>query len=101
MICTRAKHRRSKPSTRIDVKRDIFRARCDGCGFIYPQQEISWQMEYRGGDSPVRTGSRKCSMCTDFPNEQARKQHYVPDPTSVKNPRPWLEADALTAEFMD
>lgn len=101
MICTRAKKRMSKPSTRINVKTDAARARCDGCGIVYPNKELSWQMEYRGGDSPVKTGSRKCLMCTDVPNEQARKQHYKPDPTPVKTPRPWLEADLLTSEFMD
>jgi hypothetical protein len=91
----------AKPSTRIDIKNDVARARCDGCGIVYPYKELSWQMEYRGGDSPVKTGTRNCSMCNDVPNEQGRKQHYKPDPTSVKNPRPWLEAQALTAEFME
>lgn len=95
MRCTRAKKRSAKPSTRINVKTDASRARCDGCGIVYAEKLIAWQMEYRGGDSPVKTGSRKCLMCLDVPNEQARKQHYKPDPTPVKNPRPWLEADSL------
>jgi len=101
MRCTIAKKRNAKPSTRINVKTDVARARCDGCGIVYPYKELSWQTEYRGGDSPVKTGTRNCSMCKDVPNEQMRKQHYKPDPTPVKTPRPWLEAEAVNAEFME
>lgn len=80
--------RHAKPSTYINAKDPKGAARCDGCAIAYPYPELRPQFDYRGGDSPVDTGLRKCRMCMDVPNEQMRKPVTKPDPIPLKYPRP-------------
>ena len=68
-------------------------AQCDGCGFVTMYSALKDQRDYRGGDTTVPTGYRVCGKCYDVPNQQLRKQRYLPDPEVVKYPRPVILFD--------
>lgn len=69
-------------------------AQCDGCGLITYRDQLQMQKEYRGGMSPVATGSLKCPKCLDAPNAQFMLQVNKPDPVPVYMPRPDDDAGA-------
>ena len=61
---------------------------CDQCGLIWSQSSMRWETEYRGGNTPVRTGFLVCPRCVDPPSEQHKLQILPPDPPSFMNTRP-------------
>src|SRR5690348_2739303 len=63
-------------------------ALCDGCKMLTYRDQLSKQMDYRGGQSPVWTGFLVCPKCDDQPQAQLAPPILKPDPVPVFMPRP-------------
>jgi hypothetical protein len=50
--------------------------------------DMTWNMDFRGGMTPVRTGTFVCQKCIDVPQAYFQKQVLRPDPAPLPNPRP-------------
>lgn len=61
---------------------------CDCCGMIVSGSELQWQMAYKGGPTPVKTGFLKCSRCLDGLNGQRKLLILPVDPAPFFNVRP-------------
>lgn len=78
----------SRVRARTDWNNPRAFALCDGCKMLTFRDELTMQMDYRGGMSPVATGFLVCPKCYDTPNAQFQLQVFKPDPVPVYMPRP-------------
>lgn len=61
---------------------------CDGCGLPCMHTDLRPNMDFRGGMTPVPTGTMVCGRCADEPQAYFQKQVLRPDPAPLPNPRP-------------
>lgn len=61
---------------------------CDGCGLPCMHDDLRPNMDFRGGMTPVPTGTMVCGRCADEPQAYFQKQVLRPDPAPLPNPRP-------------
>ncbi len=61
---------------------------CDRCGFMYNNDRLTWQWDYRFGPRLFNLKILCCPSCLDVPQESGRTIILPPDPVAIANPRP-------------
>lgn len=88
-----------RPAPRFNAKNPEGLALCDGCSFLVNHVDLKKQMEYRGGAAPVWTGTMVCDRCLNVPQPYFQRQVLRPDPIPLVNPRPDIQAGAITDTY--
>lgn len=78
----------------VDPSNPVSFAICDGCGFLFNINQLTWQHEWAG---PVLQNLRYlvCPTCLDVPQTQLKTILIPPDPLPTLNARPqdYIAAD--------
>lgn len=72
---------------RISARNPRSTAICDGCGFIYNLDNLSWQFQW-AGTKLQNLRFLNCPRCLDVPQAQLKTRIIPADPTPVMNARP-------------
>lgn len=85
-------HNNRAPTDEFSPKRTSF---CDRCNFLRYMTDLSWQMQWAGGDL-FNTHLLVCTdKCLDKPNEQFRSLVIGPDPAPIKDVRPGFQQEEM------
>lgn len=61
---------------------------CSTCGLLWSQSSMSFQYNFRGGNTPINTQILRCPRCIDGLQWQAKLIVIPPDPPPFFNTRP-------------
>lgn len=61
---------------------------CSTCGLLWSQSSMSFQYNFRGGNTPINTQILRCPRCIDGIQWQAKLIVIPPDPPPFFNTRP-------------
>jgi len=61
---------------------------CDRCGFLFNQDDLQWQWDWKQGPRLFNLRILVCRTCLDVPQESGRTIVLPPDPVPIANARP-------------